>query len=996
MQINERIDAVLKLQLAVNFLKLCADHENPVGGGVPVDIVAMPDFVVDVDGYAVTELNKSRATNRLAAAEVGSRAGRILSILAHLRDLDDEGFQLHYIAKTGAVGRAVLNKRLRDDLRDKHLEPLSFPLLTPSMETRYAVLGRKERTPQDRPVPDRQIVLNKDVLTQADLRDHFYSPVSVLSNASAVYFGADSPEQFAELCELVVLGPSAPAGDCPANRTANDRFVFLDLSAMLDRPKEASTCLETLGHLSRDAYVHTRTQLLAARKGDDHRHPYASGTRLVVIVAPCGLPLDTWWCELGLEQGKDIQLAYDQQYMHVKDSAQGTVGEPVPVAYGLRPSERDAFVAGLLLHRAVAAAWGRIPPLQRMKHVLQSSDQEVAIWRGDWSHGLLPNPYSDSGTCADPWPLSQAIGFAKALANLWRARDDDGNEPPDRRTLLLENLSAAEQDHCRRVSMPAPSVLEEKRNAAVDADDINPNKCDYQWLWFLCKATLLTNDWLADNILPAGDASVFPEPLREWYGTELNFTPQLWVEAGNLRSHALSLPSIKTILAQFVLDLLRRMSMHKPWQPNATNRTCLLDLDGTLIQSSGLRGVCLRRAFLAMLFADGESGFGEAHDRFPALPGNLLENLRQRLNGAWIPCDVPTLLHRCDNLYHHIVYNRWKDWAELLHSYPYHLLGKLSKNFRQVWNHPLSYVVFTQVLMNRLDKGQPRRFCHPLPVSPVAVMIRACSDDCYNNIIAFVQSKDDDGNYIMRARQLLSSERPVELRRTLAVWEAKHTSVFQAAVRAHWDVDYGAIPYTRELLRTLRDVLGVRLYVATEGHHDTQLRKLRAVGLDAFFPDPRVMSTGAAATAAEHVRIIDDALDTCQAKLQHATRDCATFADLRLKRIHALVAEHPEADARIGPIIDGDAEYKRFTELQCEKNRHEHELKEEERCLKSFKGHWEDYQRKDMGAIYSLMIACVMVDPDRPFLFLTNLAELNFALRSRHHKLPSLSLRHRA
>ena len=97
----DKSDIILKVFLALDYLKLCVNHDNPTGEGVPVDIVVMPDFVIDVDGATITYLNSH--CNRgldgaLSALEIGSRAGRVLSILAHLRPLYDECFQLHYMS----------------------------------------------------------------------------------------------------------------------------------------------------------------------------------------------------------------------------------------------------------------------------------------------------------------------------------------------------------------------------------------------------------------------------------------------------------------------------------------------------------------------------------------------------------------------------------------------------------------------------------------------------------------------------------------------------------------------------------------------------------------------------------------------------------------------------------------------------------------------------------------------------------------------------------
>ena len=93
-------DLICKVLSAMDYLKVCADHESPTGEGVPLDIAIMADFVVDVDGAAIERLNNLKGLPKgdIAAAEIGSRAGRVLSILAHLRDRDDDRLKLHYMA----------------------------------------------------------------------------------------------------------------------------------------------------------------------------------------------------------------------------------------------------------------------------------------------------------------------------------------------------------------------------------------------------------------------------------------------------------------------------------------------------------------------------------------------------------------------------------------------------------------------------------------------------------------------------------------------------------------------------------------------------------------------------------------------------------------------------------------------------------------------------------------------------------------------------------
>src|ERR1017187_5256916 len=93
-------DLICKVLSAMDYLKVRADHEQPTGEGVPLDIAIMADFGVGLDGPANERLNKLKGHPKgaIAAAEIGSRAGRVLSILAPLRDRDDDRLKLHYMA----------------------------------------------------------------------------------------------------------------------------------------------------------------------------------------------------------------------------------------------------------------------------------------------------------------------------------------------------------------------------------------------------------------------------------------------------------------------------------------------------------------------------------------------------------------------------------------------------------------------------------------------------------------------------------------------------------------------------------------------------------------------------------------------------------------------------------------------------------------------------------------------------------------------------------
>ena len=226
---------------------------------------------------------------------------------------------------------------------------MRFPLIVPVADTRYAVLGRFRATENVK----RQIVWSKKHLTQKDLIYHFYNPVATIANAAAVYFGTDSANQFAELIDFVVGSPADSRTTVGVNETRPERHVFIDLSALKsDSRREVAhavkACRNAIKALPRDN---------DARDRCDHA---PCSTCLSVMVKSDESTRDQHWRDLGLREGMDVLLVYDDKRMLVigKEKDKPRV-EAVP--YDSRPGPRDAFIAGFLLHRAVAAAWRCIP-----------------------------------------------------------------------------------------------------------------------------------------------------------------------------------------------------------------------------------------------------------------------------------------------------------------------------------------------------------------------------------------------------------------------------------------------------------------------------------------------------------------------------------------------------------------------------------------------------------------------------------------------------------
>ena len=114
------IELITRIRYMMEYMTLCAnptlfDSEFsaqpwPVPSGIPISIVTLPDFVVDV---AVDEIRKATATRRgqIEPLDVGGRAGRLARVLQDFGGQQNAWYSVKYLAKAGEVGRVVLDRR---------------------------------------------------------------------------------------------------------------------------------------------------------------------------------------------------------------------------------------------------------------------------------------------------------------------------------------------------------------------------------------------------------------------------------------------------------------------------------------------------------------------------------------------------------------------------------------------------------------------------------------------------------------------------------------------------------------------------------------------------------------------------------------------------------------------------------------------------------------------------------------------------------------------
>jgi FMN phosphatase YigB (HAD superfamily) len=103
----------------------------PLPGGVPIGIISLPDFVVDV---AIDGIKNATATRRgqIEPLDVGGRAGRLARVLQDFGGQRNAWYNVKYIAKAGEIGQLVLRRRFVKVRTGVDFEPVSLRYIIPS------------------------------------------------------------------------------------------------------------------------------------------------------------------------------------------------------------------------------------------------------------------------------------------------------------------------------------------------------------------------------------------------------------------------------------------------------------------------------------------------------------------------------------------------------------------------------------------------------------------------------------------------------------------------------------------------------------------------------------------------------------------------------------------------------------------------------------------------------------------------------------------------
>jgi FMN phosphatase YigB (HAD superfamily) len=151
----------------LEILKYISGEEKdnkPSGEGICVDIVLLPDLVLDIRKYNLEDENLE-----LKSIAIGGRSGRISCVLAHLIDLYDGLYYPHLITKTGNLGKLILDNEFYNKDSEHEAEKLRKHILERVGEPRVTVWSK----PNDKDFTTRKSSEDFE-LSDSDLKGNYF------------------------------------------------------------------------------------------------------------------------------------------------------------------------------------------------------------------------------------------------------------------------------------------------------------------------------------------------------------------------------------------------------------------------------------------------------------------------------------------------------------------------------------------------------------------------------------------------------------------------------------------------------------------------------------------------------------------------------------------------------------------------------------------------------------------------------------------------------
>ena len=267
---------------------------------------------------------------------------------------------------------------------------------------------------------------------------------------------------------------------------------------------------------------------------------------------------------------------------------------------------------------------------------------------------------------------------------------------------------------------------------------------------------------------------------------------------------------------------LRDLARAKRSNQGPVKRAVMFDLDSTLLDSAALRRACWRKA-LSVFFIEAIQPTGG-----PPRQGDITNVLR---------------------IYEGFVYEKARDWKSYFERVGWTLSEQEPFDFRQVWNHRYAWAILLWLIENpKTDETEDSEVWDSEVWRELA---DAHNPDKANRGECTCSSCE-------KLKKLFDDREASWNLRNLKVRLMKYSQAVSAARTAFWDVDFPAFPHARACLETLVSDPAVRVYIVTEGHEETQIKKIKCIGLDDLVPAQRVLTTSAASSRHDAAKDLED------------------------------------------------------------------------------------------------------------------------------------------
>jgi hypothetical protein len=818
------IELLMKVRYMMEYMTLCADptafHKGinssktpskdiiiPSPDGVPMGIIIMPEFVIDVDTKLIPS-PPSLSPRVSQPLDVGGRSARLVWLLQAFGGEANGLYRLNYLTKIGSIGEVILKERFHRLATLSGFQPISLRYAF-LMERRdwLAIYGASDERPSGLEILDESQHLDP-FLSIDDITLSPYSLANVFSNTRYIVISGKRSQNIHDAIRLAVHGlkdaethPHKLAEFFRTRYTGSPLKPRVPIGILLD--------LSTFDTRETQAILNIYSEECSKIKANYELH-----TTLICK------KINRLKLSKVMDKATVISFASNIVSVHTSEYKEKIEVPGVQTSLDL-PLTREAFTAGYVLASASSLAWTHLnlwylyfPKLRSLsckgheKWPIPASDQEVPITLDGSS--ILPmlsnNPYN----VGESLSIRDRVYFAALIASHTHEMPLTYHDiiahifknPPEGKeydtSYWISNLHKAPHGLIDDEFDVASLVSETRRQCKI----VNPT---------------YIND-LKRRIQSKGDLHV------------RNTVPRFVKCHSKTLSLHVSIDDPDPFVASVQWgDIARNDILNH--EKKAIQRVVMFDLDSALLEPTSLRRACWMKA-LSVFFRL----IGIEEDDSPS---------KDEAGQNWA---IRLMCESATEVYENFVYGMNDQYYKLFSYNPDISPELLPCDFRQIWNHPYSWATLLWVLQisdhNQLsEKGKVR-------VSASKRWRQMLKN--HNSVVSC------DCSVCKRIKNLLGqlSQSTRAVGRELLQYLPQFVVQVNSAREAFWDIDYPCYAQAPSCVETIRSMEDCEVYVVSEGDEDTQLHKLKCTGLDVLFPKHRVLTTGAASATEDIERAL--------------------------------------------------------------------------------------------------------------------------------------------